>query len=296
MENLGNVIYAYKKKSSNKIVYVGQTINLPERHKVHTQYDPFNKNTREYDYPLSRGIRKYGVDEYELIILESNVKKEDLNDREKYWIKYYNTYWDGYNQSIGGTYPTKPIFDDQKIDTVIEMLKDESYSYNDIIAKTGISMTHIYNINTGVRRRRDDLTYPIRKSNTKGTKGLKLSPEENLEIHNLLKNTSLSYEEIGQKYGVKRDTIGDINAGKTKSYLLENWTYPIRSLSRTKATKKMKLSKEQVEQIVGLLLDSSKPFYEIASMYGVSSSTISGINSGRTKSYYIQDINYPIRK
>ena len=296
MENLGNVIYAYKKKSSNKIVYVGQTINLPERHKVHTQYDPFNKNTREYDYPLSRGIRKYGVDEYELIILESNIKKEDLNDREKYWIKYYNTYWDGYNQSIGGTYPTKPIFDDQKIDTVIEMLKDESYSYNDIIAKTGISMTHIYNINTGARRRRDDLTYPIRKSNTKGTKGLKLSPEENLEIHNLLKNTSLSYEEIGQKYGVKRDTIGDINAGKTKSYLLENWTYPIRSLSRTKATKKMKLSKEQVEQIVGLLLDSSKPFYEIASMYGVSSSTISGINSGRTKSYYIQDINYPIRK
>ena len=77
------------------------------------------------------------------------------------------------------------------------MLKDESYSYNDIIAKTGISMTHIYNINTGARRRRDDLTYPIRKSNTKGTKGLKLSPEENLEIHNLLKNTSLSYEEIG---------------------------------------------------------------------------------------------------
>lgn len=296
MENLGNVIYAYKKKSSNKIVYVGQTINLPERHKVHTQYDPFNKNTREYDYPLSRGIRKYGVDEYELIILESNVKKEDLNDREKYWIKYYNSYWDGYNQSIGGTYPTKPIFDDQKIDTVIEMLKDESYSYNDIIAKTGISMTHIYNINTGARRRRDDLTYPIRKSNTKGTKGLKLSPEENLEIHSLLKNTSLSYEEIGQKYGVKRDTIGDINAGKTKSYLLENWTYPIRSLSRTKATKKMKLSKEQVEQIVGLLLDSSKPFYEIASMYGVSSSTISGINSGRTKSYYIQGINYPIRK
>ena len=296
MENLGNVIYAYKKKSSNKIVYVGQTINLPERHKVHTQYDPFNKNTREQDYPLSRGIRKYGVDEYELIILESNIKKEDLNDREKYWIKYYNTYWDGYNQSIGGTYPTKPIFDDQKIDTVIEMLKDESYSYNGIIAKTGISMTHIYNINTGARRRRDDLTYPIRKSNTKGTKGLKLSPEENLEIHNLLKNTSLSYEEIGQKYGVKRDTIGDINAGKTKSYLLENWTYPIRSLSRTKATKKMKLSKEQVEQIVGLLLDSSKPFYEIASMYGVSSSTISGINSGRTKSYYIQDINYPIRK
>ena len=28
-----NVIYAYKKKSSNKIVYVGQTNNLEYRHK-----------------------------------------------------------------------------------------------------------------------------------------------------------------------------------------------------------------------------------------------------------------------
>lgn len=296
MKNLGNVIYAYKKKSNNKIVYIGQTINLSERHKVHVQYDPFNKNTREYDYPLSRGIRKYGAEEYELIILESNIKKEDLNDREKYWIKYYNTYWEGYNQSIGGSYPIKPAFEDQKIDTVIEMLKDESYSYNDIMAKTGISMTHIYNINTGARRKRNDLVYPIRKFNTKGTKGLKLSPEENLEIHNLLKDTSLSYKEIGQKYGVKRDTIGDINAGKTKSYLLDNWIYPIRSLSQTKATKKAKLSKEQVEEIIGLLLDSSRPFYEIANMYNVSSSTISGINSGKTKSYYIEDINYPIRK
>lgn len=112
-----------------------------------------------------------------MIILEDNVPKDKLNEREKYWIKYYNTYWDGYNQSIGGTYPTKPIFEDNKIDTVIEMLKDESYSYKDIMNKTGISMTHIYNINAGARRRRDDLVYPIRSSNTRGTKGLKLSPE-----------------------------------------------------------------------------------------------------------------------
>ena len=56
------------------------------------------------------------------------------------------------------------------------MLQDESYSYKDIINKTGISMTHIYNINTGKRRRKDNIKYPIRTSNTKGTKGLKFSP------------------------------------------------------------------------------------------------------------------------
>lgn len=36
-------------------------------------------------------------------------------------------------------------------------------------------MTHIYNINTGRRRRQKNINYPIRPSNTKGTKGLKFS-------------------------------------------------------------------------------------------------------------------------
>ena len=63
------------------------------------------------------------------------------------------------------------------------MLRDESYSYKDIVNKTGISMTHIYNINTGKRRKQDNIQYPIRKSNTKGTKGLKFSPEECKNIH-----------------------------------------------------------------------------------------------------------------
>ena len=97
-----NVIYAYKKNSENKIVYVGQTKNLEQRHKTHIQYDPFNINNPEYNYPLSRGIRKYGEEAYSLIILEDNVPDEQLDEREIYWIKYYNTYFNGYNQSTGG--------------------------------------------------------------------------------------------------------------------------------------------------------------------------------------------------
>ena len=135
---MNNVIYAYKKRENGKIVYVGQTVDLDTRHKQHTKYDPFNINNREFNYPLSRGIRKYGEDAYELIILEDNLLKEQLDEREKYWIAFYDTYFNGYNQSIGGSNPVKPIFTEEKIDTVIEMLKDESYSYKDIIEKTGI--------------------------------------------------------------------------------------------------------------------------------------------------------------
>ena len=79
-----NLIYAYKKNDTNKIVYVGQTDNLQRRHKQHCEYDPFNVNNREYNYPLSRGIRKYGQEAYSLIILEDDISDEDIDEREKY--------------------------------------------------------------------------------------------------------------------------------------------------------------------------------------------------------------------
>lgn len=223
-----NVIYAYKKKSSNKIVYVGQTNNLEYRHKQHIKYDPYNANTKEYNYPLSRGIRKYGEDEYELIILEDDLLQSQLNEREIYWIKFYDTYYNGYNQSLGGSNPVKPIFDDKLIDLVIEMLKDHKNSYQDICNKTGLSMTHIYNINTGNRRKRDNIKYPIRPSNVVGTRGLKFSPEQNLEIHELLLNSHKDFKEIAKLYNCNPSTISRINRGVIKSYKLENYTYPLR--------------------------------------------------------------------
>ena len=74
----------YRKLTTNEIVYVGQTVNLQFRRIQHEKYDPFNPNTKEYNYPLSRGIRKYGVENYECIILEEVNSESELNDREKY--------------------------------------------------------------------------------------------------------------------------------------------------------------------------------------------------------------------
>lgn len=223
-----NVIYAYVKKDINKVVYVGQTTNLETRNNQHIKYDPFNQNNREFNYPLSRGIRKYGEEAYELIILESELTKEQLNERERYWIKFYDTYFNGYNQTIGGNNPTKPIFTEEKIDIVIEMLKDESYSYKDIMKKTGISMTHIYNINTGKRRKKEDLKYPIRKPNTKGTRNIKFSQEECIKIHEEILKNNKTFKEIAKDFNCSDSTIRDINYGKRKAYKLEDYNYPLR--------------------------------------------------------------------
>ena len=108
------------------------------------------------------------------------------------------------------------------------MLKDESFSYQHINDKTGISFTHIYNINTGKRRRRDDIVYPIRKSDAKGTKGLKFSREECILIHEEILNTKQTFKEIGKKFNCSSSTISDINVGRTQSYRLSDYNYPLR--------------------------------------------------------------------
>ena len=91
-------IYAYKKNSDNQIKYVGQTVDITERRKQHEKDEAFNNLRAEYNYPLSRAIRKYGIDAFEFIVLEDNLTLEEANEREDFWILYYDTIAKGYNQ------------------------------------------------------------------------------------------------------------------------------------------------------------------------------------------------------
>lgn len=73
-------------------VYVGKTIlNLQERFSQH-KHRSISGNTYLY-----RAMRKYGIDNFCISEIESNV--EDLNEREKYWIATINP---KYNMTSGG--------------------------------------------------------------------------------------------------------------------------------------------------------------------------------------------------
>jgi group I intron endonuclease len=75
--------------------YIGQTIfNLEKRWKQHTQETP---NTH-----FHKAIHKYGVECWSLEILENVENINLLNEREIYWIEYYDTFKNGYNLTIGG--------------------------------------------------------------------------------------------------------------------------------------------------------------------------------------------------
>ena len=286
--NLTNVIYAYKDKRKDKIVYVGQTVNLKNRHYDHMKQDPNNPKAREYNYPLSRGIRKYGEDNYELIILEENISQENLDEREIYWIEFYNTYRDGFNQNTGGThYTTWYKYDEDYYQKIVMLLKDESKSFMEICELTGVSITHLYNINIGERRRNPNQTYPIRDFKFKH--GQKLTYDEVTEIIRLLETNRYSDKRIGEMFGVKGGSISKINLGK--GYRREGVEYPVR---KRNYSYNIFVDDELLEDIILEINETTTKRKDIIKKYGINATIYNDINSGFLKGK--EKLDYPLRK
>ena len=55
------------------------------------------------DYKIYRAMRKYNTTKDDFEIIESNIDSQDLaNEREIYWIAFYDSYHNGYNSTPGG--------------------------------------------------------------------------------------------------------------------------------------------------------------------------------------------------
>ncbi len=94
-------IYKITNQINNK-VYVGQSINIYKRWSEHkAQHIWNNPNYHGYNYPLYRAFRKYGLDNFIFEVIEE-CDNDELNAREIYWIQYYDSCNNGYNQTIGG--------------------------------------------------------------------------------------------------------------------------------------------------------------------------------------------------
>lgn len=108
-------IYCITNKLNN-CKYIGLTTNTVSiRWSEHlSNYD--NRNT-EYNKPLYEAMRKHGIENFIIEEIE-RCRIIDLAEREKFWIKYYDTYKNpekGYNYTIGGEMQLPKIYDSQKI-------------------------------------------------------------------------------------------------------------------------------------------------------------------------------------
>ena len=86
----------------NKKNYIGQSIDIHQRWIEHKSNAFNNKiSNKKYNYPLYAAFRKYGLNNFNFIILEL-CEEKFLDEREIYWIKNFNSYNDGYNLTLGG--------------------------------------------------------------------------------------------------------------------------------------------------------------------------------------------------
>ena len=83
----------------NEKVYIGQTaFSIEERFAEHCK-DRFQEKSKHR--PLYNAMNKYGIEHFKIEKIEE-CSAEEANDKEKYWIKYFNSYEAGYNATLGG--------------------------------------------------------------------------------------------------------------------------------------------------------------------------------------------------
>ena len=87
-------IYKITKKENGKC-YIGQSNDCERRFKEHQTKGESSR------IPVDVAIKKYGKDAFTYEVIEE-CSIEKLNERESYWIQYYDSIKKGYNCSEGG--------------------------------------------------------------------------------------------------------------------------------------------------------------------------------------------------
>lgn len=90
-------IYKYTNKINGNI-YIGLSSDIKKRYNQHL-YD--SKHPERVKTGIDKAIAKYGIENFNFEIIEE-CEESELDERERYWISYYDSYQNGYNQTVGG--------------------------------------------------------------------------------------------------------------------------------------------------------------------------------------------------
>lgn len=79
--------------------YIGLT-SSPHKRKL--EHFRLLKQGRHYNIHLQRAFTLHGLEAFYFEVLESGILAADIDTRERYWIEYFDTHKNGYNESPGG--------------------------------------------------------------------------------------------------------------------------------------------------------------------------------------------------
>lgn len=216
-------IYIIENDINNK-VYIGQSTDAKIRFQSHCKPSAVTLNNEL----IGRAIQKYRKEHFSFRILESQV--ENYNERERYWISYYNSLApNGYNLLPGGETPPllkgashpESILNDDQVERLTLDLKAGLLSTRELLDKYGFSSrTSLNDFNKGKTYHRD-IEYPIRKRYIG-----KLTDEDINGIIHQLQTTKRTYKDIASDYGVEYRSISRIDKGLL--HRQDGIEYPIR--------------------------------------------------------------------
>lgn len=269
-------IYIIKNSVNNKI-YIGQAKNTNIRWSGHKSCARHSARPITID----KAMADLGIDNFWVEVLETQV--ENYDEREKYWISYYNSVVpNGYNLLNGGdgaqigiNSANATIRDASILESIIYDLKNTNDKLVDIANKYDTTLKIVSAINRGFSYAFDNENYPLRKR----------ASDKDMDYENIIIDllyTSDSYRALAQKYQTTTYIIKMINDGK--KYYNNNYNYPLRK----------KEINPKIAEVKELLKHPDLSMHAIGKKCNISYSMVAHINVG--KYHFDENESYPIRQ
>lgn len=139
-------IYKITNIINNKI-YIGLTTQtIKERWRQHIS-SAYSKKSKSYNEVFKKAIRKYGENSFRIEEIDNASTLEELKEKEKYWIAYYNCCYVnggvGYNGTVGGDSPTHPGVEIYHIDILTGEIIETFLTIKDAEQKYGRGIQEI---------------------------------------------------------------------------------------------------------------------------------------------------------
>ena len=270
-------IYQYRNKINNK-KYIGQTNNFQRRLNEHKSCS-FNPKSVNYNDKIHQAIRKYGLDNFEIEVLEviNNVDDYELvNAREVYWIKEKQSLitQQGYNILEGGKNCWRSFLTSKDVNIIKTLIK-QGTPYSEIQSQYPISKTFISDINNGKYFFNSTEIYPLYR--------YRISNDIYDALIEDLEKPKLTFKELANKYNLGESTIKKFNYGTLQPGYYKG-EYPIRKISPQEYKRLL---------IKDYLLNTNCSKKEIVKLTGTSDETVRRVNIGAVDKD--DNLRYPLR-
>ncbi len=283
-------IYCLYFESDDAKYYIGQSINTPSRYTKHKRLMLTGKHP---NIGLQKAYNMYNKLP-SIYILETGIRDKELDYREMYWIKEFDSYYNGYNNTLGGRlFEFGDTNNGRKYPeyVYVNILFDIAYTNNtakQIAEDNGVPRPIVNSIMQGVAHTYLEDSYPDEYTilrNKKNNRITKYSSEVCEKVFELLL-IGTEYQKIADNLSVPYTLVTSIAYGNSHKELRNKYQekYDILISTRNKSTSNRKVLYPDI-------LDPEGDIHKVniashlAETYKLDPSSLAKVLNGKLKQY-----------